>query len=132
VKILDSDHCVALLRGRLDLGGHVAPEEELATTSISVGELAHGAHKSQRTADNLARLDVLLTALVILPYDESAARQFGWLKAHLEQQGERLDDLDLQIASIAITQKALFLTHNLAHFERLARLAGVQIDDWLS
>lgn len=131
MKILDSDHCVALLRGRLDLQGRAAPEEELATTTISVGELAHGAHKSQRSADNLARLDVLLAALLILPYDEAAARQFGWLKARLEQQGERLSDLDLQIASIAITQNAPLLTHNRAHFERMVGLSGLQIDDWL-
>ncbi|MBN2547717.1 MAG: type II toxin-antitoxin system VapC family toxin, partial [Anaerolineales bacterium] len=121
-------HCVALLRGRLDLQEHVAPDEELAVTAISVGELAHGAHKSQRAADNLARLDVLLAALVILPYDESAARQFGRLKAHLEQEGARLSDLDLQIAGIAIAQNAPLVTHNQAHF---ARLVDLSLEDWL-
>lgn len=132
MKILDSDHCVAILRGQLDLGDHARPEEELAVTTISVGELTHGAHKSQRTADNLARLDVLLAALRILPFDESAARQFGWLRARLEQQGERLDDLDLQIAGIALAHSAPLLTHNQAHFERITRLTPLEIEDWLS
>jgi tRNA(fMet)-specific endonuclease VapC len=131
VKILDSDHCVALLRGRLDLQAYVSPDEELAVTTISVGELTHGAHKSQRVADNLARLDVLLSAVVILPFDELAARQFGWLKARLEQQGELIDDLDLQIASIAISQKALLVSHNQGHFQRLSGLASFDLDDWL-
>lgn len=40
MKILDSDHCVALLRGLLDLDGKVLPNEDLAITSISIGELA--------------------------------------------------------------------------------------------
>ena len=131
MRILDSDHCVALLRGQLDLHGHAAPDEELAITAVSVGELAHGAHKSQRAADNLARLDVLLAALAVLPYDEAAARQFGHLKAQLELQGARLSDLDLQIACIALSQAATLVTHNQAHFERLAQLAGLSLEDWL-
>ncbi|MFO7615657.1 MAG: type II toxin-antitoxin system VapC family toxin [Bacteroidales bacterium] len=131
MKILDSDHCVALLRGLLDLEGFASPDEELAVTAVSVGELAHGAHKSQRAADNLARLDVLLAALIILPYDERAARQFGLLKAALEQRGERLSDLDLQIASIALAEDAPLVTHNQAHFQRLAALATLRLEDWL-
>lgn len=116
MKILDSDHCVAILRGKLDLQTRVTPDEELAVTSISVGELTHGAHKSQRPADNLARLDVLLAALIVLPFTEEAAREFGWLRATLQKQGQRLDDLDLQIASIAIVKNSPLLTHNHDHF----------------
>ena len=69
MKILDSDHCVAILNGKLDLS-RLAPDEELATTAINVGELAHGAAKSQRAEKNQERLDVLLAALTILAYDE--------------------------------------------------------------
>jgi predicted nucleic acid-binding protein len=50
MKILDSDHCVAILRAQLDLTGRVAPDEELASTAISVGELVHGAITSQHAA----------------------------------------------------------------------------------
>ena len=34
MKILDSDHCVALLRGNLDLRGQAAPTEKLGVTAI--------------------------------------------------------------------------------------------------
>ncbi|MFZ5810002.1 MAG: type II toxin-antitoxin system VapC family toxin [Chloroflexota bacterium] len=131
MKILDSDHCVALLRGTLDLTDYVQPDEELAITAMSVGELVHGAYKSARAADNLSRLDVLLSALSILPFDDLAAYQFGWLKAYLEQQGQPMSDLDLQIVSISISQKAPLVTHNTAHFERLVPIASLQIEDWL-
>jgi len=132
MKILDSDHCIAILRAQLHLTGRVAPDEELAITAVSVGELVHGATKSQRAADNLARLDVLLAALTILPYDESSARRFGQLKAQLEQMGEVISDLDLQIASIALEQDAAFATHNQKHFSRLTNLAGLVLEDWLA
>ena len=129
MKILDSDHCVALLRGQLDLREYIAPDEELAVTAISVGELAHGAHKSARALENLARLDVLLAAVTILPYDERAARRFGCLKAELERAGKRLNALDLQIASIALEHGVPLLTHNRQRFERVP---GLVVEDWLS
>lgn len=131
MKILDSDHCVAILRGQLDLENRIRPDEEVGITSISVGELAHGVHKSKHVADNLTRLDVLLSVLTILAYDEAAARRFGQLKAELEQTGEVVSDLDLQIASIALEQHSPLVTHNQAHFNRLAGKAGLRLEDWL-
>jgi tRNA(fMet)-specific endonuclease VapC len=131
MKILDSDHCVAILRGQLNLAGRVAPEDELAVTTVSIGELVHGAAKSQRSEDNLARLDVLLAALVVLPYDEWSARRFGLLKAQLERMGESISDLDLQIASITLEHGAALLTHNQKHFSRLTNLTGLALEDWL-
>lgn len=131
MKILDSDHCVAILRGQLNLDGRADPDIELAITAISVGELVHGATKSQSSAENLGRLDVLLAALTILPYDEWSARLFGQLKARLEQAGERLGDLDLQIASIALDHNAVLVTHNQKHFTRLTDLTDLTLEDWL-
>jgi len=131
MKILDSDHCIAVLRGILDIREKIAPSEELAVTSIGVGELVHGAHKSLHFTENLARLDVLLADMVVLAYDEAAARRFGWLKAQLESTGVRLNDLDLQIASIAIDWKTPLVTHNQRHFGRLVDLAGLIVEDWL-
>jgi tRNA(fMet)-specific endonuclease VapC len=128
MKLLDTDHWVALLRGRLSLEGRVSPDEPLAITAISVAELTHGASKSARAEENLARLDILLATLIILPFDEAAARRFGALKAVLEQAGNRLADLDLQIASIALANDLPLITHNTRHF---TRIPGLQLDDWL-
>jgi predicted nucleic acid-binding protein len=128
MKILDTDHCIAILRGQLDLRQHISAEEELATTAISVAELTHGASRSQRRDDNLARVEVLLSALNILPFDESAGRRFGCLKAELEAKGELLDDLDLQIASIALENNSPLLTNNHKHFKRVA---GLRLLNWL-
>ena len=128
MKLLDTDHWVALLRGRLSLEGRVSPDEPLAITAISVAELTHGASKSARAEENIARLDILLATLIILPFDEAAARRFGALKAVLEQAGNRLADLDLQIASIALANDLPLITHNTRHF---TRIPGLQLDDWL-
>jgi tRNA(fMet)-specific endonuclease VapC len=131
MKLLDSDHCIAILRGELDLTGRVAVEEELALSAISVGELVFGAHKSRHASENLVRLDVLLSMLTSLPYDEVAARRFGLLKARLEQAGEKLSDPDLQIASTALVYEIPLITHNRAHFQRL-EVFGLRLEDWLA
>jgi tRNA(fMet)-specific endonuclease VapC len=128
MRILDSDHCIAILRKRIDLADHISPDEELATTAISVAELTHGAQRSERHDDNLARLEVLLSALFILPFDESTARRFGRLKANLEATGEPLDDMDLQIASIALENNLPLLTNNTKHFKRIE---GLQLQNWI-
>ncbi len=128
MKILDSDHCVAILRGQLNPSAYASPDEELAVTAISVGELTHGAHRSSRPTDNLARLDVLLSAVVVLPFDETSARIFGALKAQLQAAGHPIDDLDLQIASVALRHAAPLATHNQRHY---SRVPGLTIEDWL-
>ena len=128
---MDTDHCVALLRGALDLRQVISPTEELAVTSVSVAELLYGAHKSQRVADNLASVDALLSVLTILDFDEPAARRYGHLRASLEKVGQRLYDLDLQIASIALAWEADLVTHNQGHYERLVKLANLKLEDWL-
>ena len=129
MKLLDTDHCIALLRGQLDLSAHVSPQEELATTAISVAELTHGAHRSQHSEDNLARLEVLLSVLVVLPFDEAAGRKFGALKSELEARGEPLDNLDLQIASIALENQCQLLTNNASPF---SRIGGLPLINWLA
>jgi tRNA(fMet)-specific endonuclease VapC len=74
-------------------------------------------------------VEVLLSALIILPFDEPAAWRFGPLKAELESKGEPLDNLDLQIASIAIESNAWLLTNNTKHFKRIN---GLRLMNWLA
>jgi predicted nucleic acid-binding protein len=128
MKMLDTDHCIAILRKTLDLRDHVAADDELFVSAISVAELMHGAQRSKHREDNLARLEVLLAALTVLPFDESAGRRFGILKADLESRGEPLDDLDLQIASIAIENNLSLVTNNTDHFKRVQKL---ELQNWI-
>lgn len=128
MRILDTDHCIALLRQKLDLKDHVAPDEELFITSITVAELTHGANRSRNREDNLTRLEVLFAALTVLPFDEMAGRRFGHLKVELEEKGEPLDDLGLQIASIALSNNLPLATNNTKHFKRIKDL---RLENWI-
>jgi tRNA(fMet)-specific endonuclease VapC len=129
VKILDTDHVVAILRGQLDLRRHARPGEALAVTAITVAELTHGAHRSARPADNLARLESVIVEFAVLAFDDRAARIFGRLKSELERLGTPVADFDLQIASLALQRGVPLLSHNQKHF---LRVPGLTLEDWLS
>jgi tRNA(fMet)-specific endonuclease VapC len=47
----------------------------------------------------------------------------------LEIAGNVIEDLDLQIASIALRHNASLVTHNQRHFQRVPNLT---LEDWLS
>jgi predicted nucleic acid-binding protein len=119
---------VAILRGQLSMDGRVPFTESLAVTTIGVGELMHGVFKSARADDNLIRLGILLSKVIILPYEMPAARLFGRIKVDLERTGSLLGDLDLQIACIALAYGVPLVTHNRRHFERIPDLI---FEDWL-
>jgi tRNA(fMet)-specific endonuclease VapC len=127
--ILDTDHCVAILRGRLQWQDRVAPETLLLITAVTVSELLFGAHRSERLAENLALVDELLGIVTVLPFDTRAARRHGELKDILRRAGTPLADLDLQIASIALNHGLPLVTHNTAHFKRIP---GLVLVDWLA
>lgn len=127
--ILDTDHCVANLRGRLDVGHHVAANVSLYVTAITVSELIYGAHKSKRSAANLAQVNTLLEGVTILPFDVAAARRYGEVKNLLRRARMPIAELDLQIVSIALHYSLPLATHNTAHFDRVP---GLVLVDWLA
>ena len=127
--ILDTDHCIAILRGKLDLSKHISSTTPLSVTAITVSELVYGAYKSDRVDEHLAQLDILLGAVTVLPFDTEPARRCGQLKNILRRSGTPIAEPDLQIASIALHHFLPLVTHNQRHF---VRVPGLQLLDWLS
>ena len=105
------------------------PATEQFTSSITMGELLYGAahRESERLTDRVRSL--VRGALTIVPFDESAATVYGPLRAQLEAEGERLDEPDLRIASIALSRELTLVTGNVRHF---SRVPGLDVEDWLS
>ena len=126
--ILDTDHCIAILRGKLDVSKHIEPAARLYVTAITVSELTYGAHKSDRASAHLAQVDLLLDSVTILPFDQQPARRCGALKDGLRRMGSPIAEPDLQIASIALHHGLPLVSHNLRHF---ARVPGLKLLDWI-
>lgn len=126
--VLDTDHCIAILRGTLDVSSHIGPLTPLFTTAITVSELAYGAHKSARPEHHLQQVELLLAGLTVLPFDATAAALCGALKDKLRRAGFPLAEPDLQIAATVLVHTLPLATHNQRHF---ARIPDLQLVDWM-
>ena len=106
------------------------PPDQQFTSSITLGELVYGAHRLKERAEALLqRLDeTLLPNLPILPFDGSAARRYGEVRAELERRGTPIGDAALRIASIALDLDLTVVTGNVRHFEKVPALA---VESWL-
>ena len=79
--------------------------------------------------DLLDRIETrLLPELPVLPFDASAARRYGEVRAELERRGTPLGDADLRIAAIALARGLTVVTGNVRHFQRVP---GLPVENWL-
>lgn len=105
-----------------------ATDDDVVTTWVTAAELHYGAAKSKWPDKNRLLVQRFLVTLQILGLDEASVQIFGEAKALLEQRGTRLDDADLLIGAIAAANRAIVVTGNRRHYERIP---GVMIENWL-
>ncbi len=105
------------------------PPEQQFTTAVTLGELLYGAaRRGSATLTNKVR-ELVIGALLVLPFDERAAEVYGPLRARLESEGRRLDEPDLRIASIALSRGLVVVTANVRHF---GRVPDLKLENWLA
>lgn len=132
MKVLDTNVCIDLLRGRSQLLHQryreaEVDDSELAVSSITAGELFSGALKSSQVDKNLRAAHLLLSGLQVLPFDTDAARAYGTVRSRLETTGRKIGDLDMLIAGHAVANDAVLITNNTREFSRVEDLV---IQDW--
>jgi len=129
LKLLDTDTCIAVLRGNETvMERRAATADDVVTTWITAAELYYGAAKSRDPKRNHALVTSFLATLRVLGLDETSVQIFGEAKALLERQGQRLADADLFIGAIAVVQRATLVTGNRRHYERIP---GITIENWI-
>ena len=94
---------------------------------VTYGELIYGARKSQNIEKNIAKAHRLIEIFPIINISPSVMDTFGELKVSLERSGKIIDDMDLLIASTALTHNLILVTNNEKHF---CRIQGLEIDNW--
>ena len=95
--------------------------------SVVVAELRHGARRSRKPTENRVAVDTILAPFPSLPFDDAAAEQYAEIRHQLEQLGQPIGPLDLQIAAIARLHGWTVVTHNMDEF---SRVPGLQCEDW--
>jgi len=103
-------------------------EEAICTSIVVAAELRYGAEKSGSEA--LAeRVDLVLSALEVLPLEAPAERRYGVIRHHLTGLGKLIGPNDLLIAAYALAANLTLVTANTREFECVP---GLRVENWLA
>ena len=104
-----------------------AGENTVGTSIVVAAELRFGAAKSgsSKLAD---RIDLILSAMEILPLETPAGRYYANIRQHLTRQGTLIGPNDLLIAAHALSLGLTVVTANAREF---SRVPGITVENWL-
>lgn len=128
--LLDTNICIYIAK-------HNPPEvrqhfvehkkEHLAMSVVTLGELRHGAEKSQAREKAVTVLTQLISSINVLELPVDAGVQYGQIRAALEKKGQIIGNNDLWIAAHALASGLIVVTNNVREFARIDNLA---IENW--
>ena len=102
--------------------------DALAMSVITLGELQHGAEKSQARSKALAALKQLQSVIQVQPVTEAAAQHYGQIRSALERKGRPIGNNDLWIAAHARAEGWVLVTNNEREF---SRVEGLAVENWV-
>ena len=129
IYMLDTNICIYVINLRPAMVLARFRQERLGNiviSSVTAAELAFGVAKSG-SARNRQALEMFLSTLEILPFDESAIWYYGDLRIDLERRGQPIGTLDTMIAAHALTSNTILVTNNTREFERVP---GLRLENW--
>jgi tRNA(fMet)-specific endonuclease VapC len=102
------------------------PMAEIAISTVTQGELAYGVTRKLEAIRLREVVDESLLRVAILPWDSDAAREYGALRAVLEEQGQPMGQLDMMIGAHALAAGLTLVTNDRA----FGRIEKLKIQDW--
>src|ERR1700723_2196634 len=100
--------------------------ETLNVSVITAAELRFGAEKAARP--KLVELvEAYLERLAILDWTNDVTLHYARIRTELERSGKPIGNMDLLIASHAVSQELTVVTNNLKHF---SNVLGLKVEVW--
>jgi tRNA(fMet)-specific endonuclease VapC len=128
--LLDTNICIYLIKKKPEhLLHRLKKYEQLISgiSSITLSELEYGVQKSAFVEQNALNLLRFLVQFNVVPFDESAAREYGQIRASLEKQGRMIGNMDMLIGAHARSLGCVLVTNNEKEFKRID---GLKIVNW--
>ena len=106
----------------------VVGENEICISIIVAAELRFGAAK-RNSARLSNQVETILAAMLVVPIDVLADREYAELRQLLESSGNSIGPNDLLIAAQARVNEQILVTNNVREF---TRIPGLQVENWLA
>ena len=128
--LLDTDTLVFALRGHSCVMAAMAARARTpkALSVITYGELYHGALRSARREEQVARVRRTVELFSIIDVTPRIMETFASLKAEMQEHGNVLDNFDLIIAATALWHDYTVVTNNERHFQAVP---GLRVENWV-
>ena len=110
------------LKGLRKLDGRI-----VVLQRATIGELLCGIRDDGRKARNVDVIESFVADIDVVPTG-LAIREYAKQKRILQSQGRPIEDFDILIGSSAIATKAIMVTENVNHLERLS---SIKIENWV-
>src|SRR5438477_10916506 len=110
--LVDTNHASAVYRRQLDLCQHKKHRsgDTFGIATPAVGELWFMVFNSSRAVENIPGMVAVIAQYETWDFDQTAASEFGRIKADLRRKGRPIQDVDVQIAAIARVNDLTLLT----------------------
>jgi len=128
--LIDTDIIIYSIKGNPKVRQRIAEKETIpkAISIITYGELLYGAKKSSQAEKNSAIIYRLAEIFPIIGISRSVIEAFADVKVALERKGEKISDMDLLIASTALSLNYTLVSNNVRHYERIR---GLKLENWM-
>lgn len=100
--------------------------DKLEISIITYYEITSGL-RAKNAFKKLDIFDQFIQKNIVLPLTEESANISAKIYGKLRQSGKTLDDIDLLIAGIAISNELTLVTNNQKHFDRIQ---GLKTENW--
>lgn len=101
-------------------------EDSICTSIVVAAELRYGAEKS-KSKQLSERVELLLSALEILPLGPPADHRYAQLRHHLTREGTPIGPNEMLIAAHSLAEDLLLVTANTREFQRVPAL---RVENW--
>jgi len=126
--LLDTNICIFCMRGKYEMNRKIALAgiNRCYISEITVAELYYGAENSINPTKTMSETEQFISLFHILPLSKSL-HTFGTEKAYLTSIGQKIENFDMAIGSIALQHKMVMVTDNINH---LGRIRNLEIENW--
>lgn len=129
--MLDTNTCIYVIKHRpaeVKKKLSVIPLDNVAVSSVVIGELWYGIFESTKQKNNEKALNDFLQFVTVREWPAEAAQAYGRIRSFLKKKGTPIGAMDLLIAAHALTVGSILVTDNVTEFKRVP---GLHVENWV-